>query len=51
MLDPALSRTRETECPRCHANEAVFFQSHDVGGAAGMALIFVCCSCKHKWVG
>ena len=49
--DPALPRTLNESCESCGYNEAVFFQSDtsDVRSDT-LALIFVCCSCGHKWV-
>lgn len=48
--DPTLPRSQNASCGNCHNNEAVFFQS-DTGQSDSLALIFVCCSCDHKWVG
>merc|ERR1719203_22039 len=49
--DPSLPRTQNESCESCGYNEAVFFQSDtsDVRNDT-LALIFVCCSCGHKWV-
>jgi len=49
--DPALPKTTNENCESCGFNEAVFFQSDtsDVRNDT-LALIFVCCSCGHKWV-
>ena len=47
--DPTLARSQNAKCPNCEHHEAVFFQS-DVAQADSLALIFVCCSCAHKWV-
>lgn len=50
--DPTLPRTFETECPRCHGNEAVFFMSRSGGRDSDMALVFLCTNaeCHHKWL-
>lgn len=47
--DPTLARSQNAKCPNCEHHEAVFFQS-DIAQADSLALIFVCCSCAHKWV-
>mmetsp|Transcript_366 Transcript_366/g.1195 ORF Transcript_366/g.1195 Transcript_366/m.1195 type:complete len:118 (-) Transcript_366:72-425(-) len=44
--DPTLPRTKEVECAKCAAREAVFFSS---ATAEGMTLFFQCTSCGHKW--
>jgi len=46
-MDPTLPRTKETDCERCHNNEAVFFCPYD----ENMELKFVCCNvdCHHVW--
>lgn len=47
--DPTLPRSHNAACENCGHNEAVFFQS-DTGQSDTLALIFVCCSCEHRWV-
>lgn len=50
--DPTLPHTRgnmQTECPKCHHDDAVFFQTPFNREQADMRLFYVCCSCAHKW--
>lgn len=42
--DPTLPRSNK-QCPNCHENEAVFFQSQQRSAETGMKLFYVCCSC------
>ncbi|KAK0622575.1 DNA-directed RNA polymerase II subunit RPB9 [Immersiella caudata] len=42
--DPTLPRSN-MECPACHHNEAVFFQSQQRSAETGMKLFYVCCDC------
>lgn len=52
VFDPTLPRTNtpgESVCPACGHYQAVFFQA-DAGKDADMALVFVCTSCRHKWM-
>eukprot|EP00591_Stephanopyxis_turris_P010028 CAMPEP_0195509938 /NCGR_PEP_ID=MMETSP0794_2-20130614/2723_1 /TAXON_ID=515487 /ORGANISM="Stephanopyxis turris, Strain CCMP 815" /LENGTH=173 /DNA_ID=CAMNT_0040637267 /DNA_START=208 /DNA_END=726 /DNA_ORIENTATION=+ len=48
--DPTLPRSYNTNCDNCGHNVAVFFQgdTSDIRSDS-LALIFVCCSCDHKW--
>ncbi|KAA6408069.1 MAG: DNA-directed RNA polymerase II subunit RPB9 [Lasallia pustulata] len=41
---PTLPRSNK-QCPSCHENEAVFFQSQQRSAETGMKLFYVCCSC------
>ena len=49
--DPTLPRSQNASCMNCGHHEAVFFQSDtsDIRSDS-LALIFVCCNCRHKWV-
>ena len=49
--DLTLQRTTDIECTECGHNDAVLFQAEDGSRATSLSLIFVCCRCKHKWVG
>jgi len=42
--DPTLPRSNKT-CPKCKAEDAVFFQSQQRSAETGMTLFYVCCSC------
>jgi len=44
--DPTLPRTKEAECPKCHAREAVYFSAST---EEGMTLFFNCLGCHHRW--
>jgi DNA-directed RNA polymerase II subunit RPB9 len=48
--DPTLQRSYSESCAKCAGTDAVFFQVHQ-GVQAKLALIFVCTSCKYKWMG
>ena len=49
--DPTLPRSQNASCMNCGHHEAVFFQSDtsDIRSDS-LALLFVCCNCRHKWV-
>ncbi|KAH9254258.1 hypothetical protein BASA81_007859 [Batrachochytrium salamandrivorans] len=52
VYDPTLPRTSNPNakvCPECSSYQAVYFQA-STGRDADMNLIFICCSCKHKWM-
>jgi len=49
--DPTLPRTKDTECPKCGNNEAVFFQSTSRSDAEAMTLYFVCTNCSERFRG
>ena len=44
--DPTLPRTKEAECPKCHAREAVYFSAST---EEGMTLFFNCLNCQNRW--
>ncbi|BDA44701.1 DNA-directed RNA polymerase II subunit RPB9 [Coccomyxa sp. Obi] len=44
--DPTLPRTKESPCPKCQHNEAVFFSEST---EEGMTLFFMCCKCGNRW--
>ncbi|KAF2481743.1 hypothetical protein BDY17DRAFT_299574 [Neohortaea acidophila] len=46
--DPTLPHA-EVECNKCHARDAVFFQSQQRTAETGMALFYVCCECQNVW--
>ena len=49
--DPTMMKTNETSCPNCDGTEAIMFMaSADAKGEDGMKLVFICCTCKHKWL-
>jgi len=49
--DPTMMRTNETQCPNCDGTGAIMFMaSADVKSADGMKLVFICTTCKHKWL-
>jgi len=43
--DPTLPRATQ-RCPRCHENDAVYFQSQQRAADTGMKLYYVCTSCN-----
>ncbi len=45
VADPTLPRTRDTRCPICHHNEAVYLATNT---EQGMTLYFNCVSCR--WI-
>jgi DNA-directed RNA polymerase subunit M/transcription elongation factor TFIIS len=50
--DPTMMRTNETSCPNCDGTSAIMFMaSASAKGADGMKLVFICSTCKHKWLG
>lgn len=49
--DPTLQRSRNNRCENCGNKEAVLFQAESGVTAKSLSLIFVCCHCRHKWVG
>mmetsp|Transcript_20879 Transcript_20879/g.67254 ORF Transcript_20879/g.67254 Transcript_20879/m.67254 type:complete len:122 (-) Transcript_20879:72-437(-) len=49
--DPTLQRSRNNKCENCGNKEAVLFQAESGVTAKSLSLIFVCCNCRHKWVG
>ncbi|OBT79794.1 hypothetical protein VF21_01507 [Pseudogymnoascus sp. 05NY08] len=44
--DPTLPRSNKA-CPKCKAEDAVFFQSQQRSAETGMKLFYVCCGCGH----
>lgn len=49
--DPTMMRTDETSCPNCDGTSAIMFMaSAGAKGADGMKLVFICSTCKHKWL-
>jgi DNA-directed RNA polymerase subunit M/transcription elongation factor TFIIS len=49
--DPTMMRTNETQCPNCDGTGAIMFMaSAGAKGADGMKLVFICTTCKHKWL-
>ncbi|KFY17744.1 hypothetical protein V492_00412 [Pseudogymnoascus sp. VKM F-4246] len=44
--DPTLPRSNKS-CPKCKAEDAVFFQSQQRSAETGMKLFYVCCGCGH----
>jgi DNA-directed RNA polymerase II subunit RPB9 len=46
--DPTLPRS-DKECPKCHAHEAVFFQSQQRRADTSMILFYVCLQCSHVY--
>eukprot|EP00485_Elphidium_margaritaceum_P006903 CAMPEP_0202700704 /NCGR_PEP_ID=MMETSP1385-20130828/13880_1 /ASSEMBLY_ACC=CAM_ASM_000861 /TAXON_ID=933848 /ORGANISM="Elphidium margaritaceum" /LENGTH=116 /DNA_ID=CAMNT_0049357957 /DNA_START=69 /DNA_END=416 /DNA_ORIENTATION=- len=51
IMDPTLPRTRDVECHRCGAHEAVFFSAQSKNPDEAMSLVFVCTNaeCKAFW--
>uniref|UniRef100_A0A7S3NJ32 TFIIS-type domain-containing protein n=1 Tax=Aureoumbra lagunensis TaxID=44058 RepID=A0A7S3NJ32_9STRA len=49
--DPTLQRSNDVVCENCNYSEAVLFQAESGITAKSLSLIFVCCNCKHKWIG
>jgi DNA-directed RNA polymerase II subunit RPB9 len=50
--DKTLPRAHDTDCPKCHGKEAVYFMSRAGGRDSDMALIFLCVNpnCLTKWI-
>lgn len=46
--DPTLPRS-DKECPKCHAHNAVFFQSQQRRNDTSMVLFYVCLDCSHVY--
>lgn len=49
-LDPTLPRTNNAPCPKCSQSEAVYYQSPVGKNDEALVLVFVCCTCQHKWL-
>jgi DNA-directed RNA polymerase subunit M/transcription elongation factor TFIIS len=49
--DPTMMRTNDTSCSNCSGTGAIMFMaSAGAKGADGMKLVFICTTCKHKWL-
>jgi len=48
--DPTLQRARAVVCEKCAHNEAVFFLAEQNAKSKKLSLVYVCCSCGHKWM-
>ena len=49
--DPTMMRTNDTSCSNCGGTGAIMFMaSAGAKGADGMKLVFICTTCKHKWL-